>query len=114
MLHNLIASRPSMPRLDLTLVAFAAAGIAVATLMPPRADLMAEKGSAGASNVKSYAIAISAGDAMTLAAGSATVGAAEPGGRVLACRHVLSFGPLDIGQRCKPSSPIRLGAAVSE
>lgn len=97
---------PRVPRLDVTLVAFAMAGLVVGTLAP-RGEVAAN----AADSAKSYAIAIASGDAMTLATDRATSG--DAGSRVLACRHVFSVGFIDIGQRCKPSAPVKLGAADS-
>ncbi len=99
---------PRAPRIDVTLVAFAMAGIAVGTLAP-RGDVAAN----AADSTKSYAIAIASGDAMTLATDRATATSGDAGSRVLACRHVFSVGFIDIGQRCKPSAPVKLGAADS-
>lgn len=97
------------PRLDMTLLAFALAGIAVAALLPQRAP-PADSGGR-------YALAISHGDDLKLAAtagrAAASVRAIAPedatadlGARVLACRRVISVGPLDVGARCKSSDPV--------
>ncbi|PPD28023.1 MAG: hypothetical protein CTY20_11790 [Hyphomicrobium sp.] len=99
---------PRAPRLDVTLVAFAMAGLVVGTLAP-RGEVAADV----ADSAKSYAIAIASGDAMTLATDHATAASGDAGSRVLACRHVFSVGFIDIGQRCKPSAFVKLGAADS-
>ncbi len=96
----------------MTLLAFALAGIAVAALLPQR--------SPPADSGGRYALAISHGDDLKLAAtagrAAANVMAIAPedatadatpdlGARVLACRRVISVGPLDVGARCKSSDP---------
>lgn len=101
-------TRFARPRLDLTLVAFAAAGAAVALLVPPRAPATAPGGA--------YALAISAGDDLKLAATAAAGSAldAPAHARVLACRRVMSVGPVDIGARCKPSAAPAGGLAQGD
>lgn len=110
--------RAFRPRLDVTLLAFALAGIAVAALLPQRAP-PADSGGR-------YALAISHGDDLKLAAtagrATASVLAIAPanaisdatpdlGARVLACRRVISVGPLDVGARCKSAERAATGSA---
>jgi hypothetical protein len=80
-------------RFALALVAFAAAGSALATFAAPTGN----GGSRGG-----YADAISAGSGLKLirAANGATRPGADP--EVLACRGVLHVGGLGIGARCIP------------
>lgn len=88
------ASAGFRPRLDLTLVAFAAAGAAIAAWAP-----IGQRDGAPSGR---YAIAISNGDELRLAAGRREAAQpADPGARVLSCRRVVSLGPLDVGARCR-------------
>lgn len=83
------------PRLDLTLVAFAVAGAAIAALLPAR---MPTDGR--------YTLAISHGQDLRLAGRNETAGAPpDAGARVLSCRRVVSVGPVDVGTRCRPGEP---------
>lgn len=85
------------PRLDLTLVAFAVAGAAVAAMQPLRTYAGPQEGR--------YALAISNGGDLRLAAGAGANGAVvEPAARVLSCRRVVSVGPLDVGARCRTAT----------
>lgn len=82
------------PRLDLTLVAFAVAGAAVAALPPLRTSAVPQEGR--------YALAISNGGDLRLAGGGDAQGALpDPAARVLSCRRVVSVGPMDVGARCR-------------
>jgi hypothetical protein len=80
-------------RFALALVAFAAAGSALATFAAPTGN----GGSRGG-----YAVAISAGSGLKLirAANGATRSGVDP--EVLACRGVLHVGGVGIGARCVP------------
>ncbi|MEQ1718924.1 MAG: hypothetical protein ABL907_23560 [Hyphomicrobium sp.] len=116
--------RAFKPRLDMTLVAFAIAGMAVAALQPARPP--------SAASGDRYALAISHGEDLKLAAtavrrtagipvGASTTtpsgrgadAALEPGTRVLACRRVISVGPLDLGARCKPADAANAGRGAA-
>lgn len=80
------------PRLDLTLVAFALAGVAVAAVLPQRIPADGR-----------YALAISHGDDLRLAGRAESAGTLpDPGARVLSCKRVVSVGPVDVGARCRP------------
>ena len=79
-------------RLDVTLVAFAIAGAAVAMLLPQRAPIDGR-----------YALAISHGQDLRLAGRANTADTQpDPSARVLSCRRVVSVGPVDFGARCRP------------
>lgn len=83
------------PRLDLTLVAFALAGVAIAALLPARTPSDGR-----------YALAISNGHELRLAGRSKTSGTPpDAGARLLSCRRVVSVGPVDVGARCRPGEP---------
>lgn len=80
------------PRLDMTLVAFALAGAAVAALMPQKAQLEGR-----------YALAIAHGEDLRLASGAGAAGwPPDAGARVLSCKRVISVGLVDVGARCQP------------
>lgn len=82
-------------RLALALVAFAAAGSALATLARP-SDVSTEGGG--------YALAISAGSRVKLVDAAADHALLASGQDVLACRNVLHFSVLEIGARCRPAT----------
>lgn len=107
MLRPLLETIQQRPRLDLTLLSFALAGLAVALLLPPSNDTSGSPGS--------YALAITAGDHLRLEetsllpTGTPAQGSRQPltgttvapVARVLACRNVLSVGAVEIGAGCK-------------
>lgn len=115
MLRPLLEALQQRPRLDLTLLGFALAGLAVALLLP-RPDN-------ASGSQSSYALAITAGDRLRLeetdrptAQTAVTHGsrlplagsAVEPVARVLACRNVLSVGAIDIGAGCEGQAKDRV------
>lgn len=93
------------PRLDVTLLAFALIGAALATLLPQRPHLEGR-----------YALAIAHGEDLRLASGTTVSGTPpEAGARVLSCKRVVSVGSVGVGARCQPgeAKPAPLGLATA-
>jgi hypothetical protein len=108
MLRTLLSLLPERPRLDLSLLTFALAGLAAALLMPVRDPVATQPGR--------YALAIAHGDDLKLAAKSAIAIAIEAPAtaRVLSCRNVVSVGPLDIGSRCRDAVAVAPALAQAD
>lgn len=87
-------------RIALALVAFAAAGSALATFGTPL----------GTSGSRGYAVAISSGSGLKLVRTEGRT-RSEVGPEALACRGVLRVGGLEIGARCRP--PVAGGATLA-
>ncbi len=83
-------------RLDVMLVAFAAAGGLATLLLPEPAP--------AARGRQVYTLAIATGDDLRLARSSAVGESDFTARRALACRRILSMGPVDVGTSCRPAS----------
>ena len=91
-------------RIALALVAFAAAGSALATFATP----------AGTAARGGYAVAISAGSGLKLVRVANGETGAGTGTEILACRDVLRVAGLDIGARCRQTDEVTATIASGE